>query len=183
VFEAKETAVRRSLLAVPILALLAVAPAAFAGGWATVGLSSTPAGTQPGQPWNVNMTILQHGRTPLAGLSPTITIRNGDATKTFAAQPAGKTGVYRASVVFPTAGKWTYEVNDGFITGQPHTYPAVQIGAPASAPAPAAQSAGDEGGPTVGWLLAGGIALLLAAAGLIVWDRQRHRHPQQPQAA
>ena len=69
------------------------------------------------------MTILQHGRTPLDDLSPTITIRNGDATKTFNAEPTGKAGVYRASVVFPSAGKWNYEVNDGFITGQPHTYP------------------------------------------------------------
>jgi LPXTG-motif cell wall-anchored protein len=34
----------------------------------------------------------------------------------------------------------------------------------------------------VGWLAIGGIALLLAAGGLLVWDRSR-RHPHQPQAA
>ena len=39
---------RRLLFALPIIALLALAPSAFAGGWATVGLSSTPAGTEPG---------------------------------------------------------------------------------------------------------------------------------------
>ena len=125
---------RRVLFALPIIALLALAPSALAGGWATVGLSSTPAGTEPGQPWNVNVTVLQHGQTPLDDLSPTITIRNGDATKTFNAEPAGKPGVYRAAVVFPSAGTWSYEVNDGFITGQPHTFPPVEIGAPASAP-------------------------------------------------
>ena len=38
---------RRLLLASSIIALLVLAPAAFAGGWATVGLSSTPAGTSP----------------------------------------------------------------------------------------------------------------------------------------
>ncbi len=172
---------RRVLLALGVVALLVLAPSAFAGGWATVGMSSTPAGTEPGKPWNVQMTILQHGRTPLDGLSPTITIRNGDATKTFSASPAGKTGVYRAAVVFPSAGTWSYEVNDGFITGQPHTFPPVEIGAPASAPAAAATS--DDGGPSVGWLAIGGVALLLAAAALFVWDRTRRHSHHQPQAA
>jgi hypothetical protein len=180
VFEERSRPVRRLLFALPVVALLVLAPSAVAGGWATVGMSSTPAGTEPGTPWNVNLTVLQHGQTPLDGLSPTITIRNGDATKTFTATPAGKPGVYRAAVVFPSAGTWTYEVDDGFITGQPHTFPPVEIGAAASAPAAPATS--DDGGPSVGWLAIGGIALLLAAGGLLVWDRSR-RHPHQPQAA
>ena len=156
---------RRVLLALPIIALLVLAPSAFAGGWATVGLSSTPAGTDPGQPWNVNMTILQHGRTPLDDLSPTITIRNGDATKTFNAEPTGKPGVYRAAVVFPSAGKWNYEVNDGFITGQPHTYPPVEIGAAGERSRRAAPRPRRRRRPALGWLAIGGIALLLAAVG------------------
>ena len=125
---------RRLLITVSLAAALVAAPSAFAGGWATVGLSSTPAGVQPGDPWDVNITVLQHGRTPLEDVQPTLTIRNGDATKTFAAKPTDKPGVYAASVTFPSAGKWTYEVNDGFITQQPHTFPAVQIGEPVSVP-------------------------------------------------
>ena len=35
---------RRLLIALPILAVLALAPTALAGGWATVGLDSTPGG-------------------------------------------------------------------------------------------------------------------------------------------
>lgn len=172
---------RRLLLALPIAALLVVAPTALAGGWATVGLSSTPAGTQPGTPWGVDLTILQHGRTPLDGLTPVVTISNGDATRNFTAKPTGKPGVYHAEVVFPTAGSWNYQINDGFISGVPHTYPAVEIGAPASAPAGAASTADDGGFPTL-WLVAG-LALLVAAVLLIVWDRRRGRGAHRPQVA
>lgn len=166
---------RRLLIALGVLAMLVLAPAAMAGGWATVGLSSTPAGTQPGDPWTVDLTVLQHGRTPLVDVQPTVTIRSGDATRTFDAAPTGKPGVYRASVVFPTAGTWTYEVNDGFITQQPHTFPAVQIGEPASAPV----SATDDGGPNVTLLALGGLAFLLAAVLLLARRHRRH----EPQAA
>ena len=94
--------------------------AAGAGGFATAGLSSTPEGVAPGQPWKVDITVLQHGRTPLDGLQPSVVIRSGDTTREFAAAPTGKTGVYRAEVVFPTAGRWDYEVLDGFIDAAAH---------------------------------------------------------------
>ena len=79
---------RRSLL--PLLLAIAIplaAPAvAGAGGFATAGLSSTPDGVAAGKPWNVDITILQHGRTPLEGLSPRVQISSGDATR--GAEPA-----------------------------------------------------------------------------------------------
>jgi hypothetical protein len=174
------------LIAVTVLVVLAAAPAASAGGWATVGLSSTPAGTQPGTPWVVELTVLQHGRTPLVDVEPTVTIRNGDAQQTFPAAPVGgKPGVYRAEVVFPTAGTWTYEVADGFVSGIPHTFGAVEIGAPASAAAaPPSTVAGDDGGPSPLWLGLGIGLLALAAAVLLVRDRRRPRSgTNQPQAA
>jgi hypothetical protein len=164
VFEAKEGAMRRVLLAVALLLL--VAPAAHAGGWATVTLSSTPKGTH----WPVNLTVLQHGRTPLADVQPVVTISNGSTTKEFAARATGKPGVYRADVVFPSTGRWTYEIDDGFISEVPHTYPPVQIGEGA------ATSTVD--GPKLIWLIPG-IALLLAAGALLL----RPRIGRQPQAA
>lgn len=167
----------RFFIPLALAAALIAAPSAFAGGWATVGLDSTPAGVQPGAPWNVSITVLQHGRTPLQDVQPTLTIRNGDSSKTFAAKPTDKPGVYAASVTFPSAGRWTYEVNDGFITQQPHTFPAVQIGAPVSAPA--AVTTTDDGGVNLTWLLLGGIAFVLAALILLVRRHQRH----EPQAA
>ncbi len=112
-----------------------------------------------------------------------MTIINGDARETFPGTPVdGKPGVYRAEVVFPTAGRWTYQVDDGFISGQPHSFPAVDIGAPASAPATAASTTADDGGPSMLWLGLGIALLALAAAVLLLRDRRRPR-PHQPQAA
>jgi hypothetical protein len=120
------------------------------------------------------MTILQHGRTPLQGVHPSLTIINGDARRTFHAKETAKPGVYRVSVTFPTAGRWSYEVDDGFVTGQPHTFAPVQIGTATTAAAP-------DSGPSPGLLL-GGISLLAAAALLLLAGRARRRH-HQPQAA
>jgi YtkA-like len=170
---------RLPLLLVP-LALLVAAPSAHAGGWATVGLSSTPAGTPPGQPWDVDITVLQHGRTPLEGVTPTVHISSGDTTKTFVAEPTGEPGVYRARVVFPKAGSWNYEVHDGFISDFAHTFPAVEIGDGAGSPAvpaadtsaPAPAPAPDDGGIAAGWLWGAGAALVLALA-VLGFDRRR----------
>ena len=119
---------RRSLLLFPlaVVFLLAAPAVAGAGGFATAGLSSTPEGVAPGQPWKVDITVLQHGRTPLEGLTPRVRISSGDKTREFAAKPTGKPGVYRAEVVFPRAGRWDYEVLDGFNDAMPHTFPAVR---------------------------------------------------------
>ena len=116
---------KRLLLPALLLATLAVAGAARAGGWATVQLSSTPTGAKAGQPWVVTVTVLQHGRTPLHGVKPTVTISNGTKSVVFKAVPAGKPGVYRARVVFSKPGTWTYLIWDGFT--QTHTYAPVRI--------------------------------------------------------
>jgi hypothetical protein len=146
---------------------LALAGGAQAGGWATVQLSSTPAGITAGNDWNVDVTVLQHGRTPLAGVKPTLTIRDeaGRAT-TFRGTLTGRTGVYRFHVTFPTAGTWTYAVYDGFEMyggAKTHTYPPVEIAAPG-------------GGAFPVWLVVGGIlgaAALAAALGLTRFRRTR----------
>jgi YtkA-like len=121
-------------LLIPLALLALAAPtSAFAGGWATAGLSPPDGGVGAGDTWNAQVNILQHGETPLSGLSPTVTIRNtttGEA-KTFAAKPTDEAGVYAAKVVFPSEGKWSYEVYDGFSQygdAQTHTFGPVDIG-------------------------------------------------------
>jgi hypothetical protein len=163
--------VRRSLLLVPFLLALVAAPAAFGGGFVTVGLDSTPAGIAAGQPWKVDITVLAHGRTPVEGMPATVRIRSsgGDA-KEFRTRETAP-GVYHADVVFPAGGAWSYEVVDGYIH-QIHTFPPVEVsGAPVVASTvPARQP---DGGIAQGWLWAAGAALLLAFA-VIAVDRRRH---------
>jgi hypothetical protein len=131
---------RRPLLLLAASALV-LAGTAVAGGWATVKLSSFPKGLSAGQAWVVDITVLQHGKTPVDGLKPTVTIRKvgprplaavskAGPTRTFAARPTGGVGVYRARVIFPSAGTWRFEVYDGFDTyggARTHRYPPVKI--------------------------------------------------------
>jgi hypothetical protein len=155
-----------------VLAVAAVAvPAAGAGGWATVGLSSLPpVGLGPEDTWKVDITVLQHGQTPLAGVTPIVRIRDdgGQVVDTFTATPTGKPGVYHAEVTFPGEGTYAYEVYDGFTTyggARTHTFKPVAIGA------------GDDGLP-YGWLaLALGAALALAA-GTVLALRRRTPAPE-----
>ena len=114
---------RTLVVALVVAALLPAA--ALAGGWATVQLSSTPAGMRAGTPWVVHLTVLQHGVTPLAGVRPEVRIAQGAVTRSFVARRTAKTGVYRARVVFPRAGTWTWSIWDGF--SRTHTYAPVKI--------------------------------------------------------
>ena len=155
----------KKLLLVLAVAAIAV-PAANAGGWATVGLSSLPpSGLDANQAWPVDITVLQHGRTPLAGVIPIVRIRDdgGNVVKSFTAKPTGNTGVYHAVVRFPGSGTFNYEVYDGFVTyggAQTHTFKPVQIGTPS------------RSFPYLPVAIAGALALALAAATTAVWRRR-----------
>ena len=136
---------RRLIILAAVLGLVG-ASTALAGGWATVKLSSSPKGLSAGEPWVVTIKVLQHGLAsqPLCCLKPTVTIRKlaaarsassgSKVSKTFQARWMATLGVYRARVVFPSAGKWRYEVWDGFVEyggARTHTFAPVRI-APAN---------------------------------------------------
>jgi hypothetical protein len=156
---------KKILLALVAAAVLA--PVASAGGWATVGLSSLPSSDlRAGETWAVDLTVLQHARTPLEGVQPSITLRSdgGDVAGPFAATPTKQPGVYHAEVRFPSSGTWHYSIDDGF--SQVHTFKPVEVG-PGSAP---------SSFPTVP---VGGIALaLLLAAALVLFVRRSRSAPQ-----
>ena len=171
-----------------VMALVAgsvVAPgAAWAGGFATVGLGSTPEGVGPGEPWVAELTVLQHGRTPMEGLRPWVVVakEGGGVTKTFPAVATGEPGGYRARVVFPSAGRWTYVVHDSF-TAQ-HSFGPVRIAEGGATPprrsvAPAAVA--DDGSSF--WSALGAAALAGLAAGLVTMLLQRRRGGDAPAPA
>jgi hypothetical protein len=135
---------RRHLIIIAAVVGLVFASTALAGGWATVKLSSLPKGISAGEPWIVNITVLQHGLAtqPLCCLKPTVTIRKVAAVRTtsavsptvkvFRAVPTGRVGIYRARVIFPSAGTWRYAVWDGFTQyggAHTHTFAPVRIAA------------------------------------------------------
>jgi hypothetical protein len=151
----------RKLLAagVTLVALAVVAPA-LGGGFATVGVSPAPP-DEAGAVWKVRLNIKQHGRTPLDGVSPSIIVSNDDGkTETFAATPTGEPGIYAAEVVFPTAGTYSYRIDDGF--SQVHSFKPIEI-------------VGDVGGssfPTVPVIVSVVVALAIGAS-LVLLARRR----------
>jgi hypothetical protein len=178
------------MLLIPLALVLglAAAPSALAGGWATAGLSSTPDGVDAGKPWKVDITIMQHGRTPLEGVQPAIVITDeaGRATR-FDAKAAGEPGVYSATVVFPGNGTYDYTVDDGFGNAFGHEFAPVEIGGPAVAPVtpasdrapaaarPAVPAHGTGGTPW--WPFALAAVLLGAAVGAVRLRRRRGAAP------
>jgi hypothetical protein len=162
----------RLTLAVAIAALVTAASAS-AGGWATAGLSPpAPDSTASGDTRHTTITVLQHGRTPLEGVTPTLTIQNGGEKRTFTAKATDEPGKYAVAVTFPSGGPWTISVYDGFTQyGNPQTttFGTVEVtGGPAA-------TGGDF---PLGWTLAGlGAAL---AAGLALLFLRRSRTGAQP---
>jgi hypothetical protein len=163
----KEESMRHLIVLSALVAALAASGAASAGGWATVGIAPLADGVDAGETWATEITVLQHGRTPLDGLSPRLTISGEGDARTFDATPTGKTGVYEARVVFPEAGRWSVVVDSGFGDSR-LTYGPVTIGAGPT---------GSPGSFPVLPLAAAVAALALAAAGVVGVRRLRRLTP------
>ena len=103
-------------------------------------------------------------------------------------------GVYAASVVFPAKGRWSYEVNDGFVADDAghkwdcsttHTFAAVDVGgpaptppsdpAPSASPDPAAAPAASDGTSWLPIVLTAAAVALAAFAGVALARRSGRR--------
>jgi hypothetical protein len=121
----------RFLVAICAAAIaLAAVSSAHAGGWATVSVDRLPTGLDARDAWSTEITILQHGRTPLTGLEPLVVIREQEtgAERQFRATPSAEPGVYDARVVFPAGGDWNVRVETGWWGEGGLTFGPVAIG-------------------------------------------------------
>ncbi|OGO31655.1 MAG: hypothetical protein A2Z16_04230 [Chloroflexi bacterium RBG_16_54_18] len=127
------------LLALLCFALLFIATTTYAGGWATITVEEWPQDMAAGQPVLVRFTVRQHGqdRGRLNDLTPVIRARNtssGEAIEV-QAKSENRDGVYRAEIIFPSAGDWSWSIQ-AFSMDQPMPILVVKEGeAPRSATA------------------------------------------------
>ncbi len=167
-------------LALSMLLLLLVPASASAGGWATAEILSggPPANPRAGDPWVMDIRVLQHGVTPAEGLAPTVTIAGDGGTRTFTGAAGREPGVYRVRVVFPAAGDWRWSIDNDF-GGRMDMEP-VRV-------APAAPAAGGGSADNAKWwaLGVGGAAVLLVCtvAAVALWRDRRPGLAPPPTAA
>jgi len=101
----------RISLALALLSALAVVVPVFAGGWAVITLDELPTNVVAGEPFKVGFTVLQHGRTPMTDLDPTILIESPTGEKSVVlAKPEGEPGHYAAALTFSTEGNWNWTI-------------------------------------------------------------------------
>jgi mono/diheme cytochrome c family protein len=120
------TRIRIALGLALVLSLLLAVPA-FAGGWAVITLDELSTEVVAGEPMTIGFTVLQHGKTPLDGLDPTITANLYKEQEIVVhAEPDGKPGHYVATIIFPKEGEWTWSIQ-AFTMDQP--MPSLQVAA------------------------------------------------------
>ena len=77
----------------------------------TVSTVSKPAALTAGSPWLATVRV-RRGGAPVSGARVSVQLAKGAVKRSFAARAAGR-GLYRARVVFPSAGRWTYAARIG----------------------------------------------------------------------
>ena len=163
----------RIALGFALLLSLVIAIPAFAGGWAVITLDELPTGVVAGEPLTVGFTVLQHGRTPMSDLAPSIIANSKEEKFVVLAEPDGKPGHYTATLTFPKEGDWSWSIQ-AFTMEQP--MPVLSVAAPVAAPAnqPVLKT---EPAPAIlsPLLIVRGLAFGIAFAGLILAYRLKSR--------
>ena len=161
----------RISIALALLLSVVLAIPVFAGGWAVITLDEIPTGVVAGEPLTIGFTVLQHGKTPMEGLDPTITATSSNSESFMVhAKPEGETGHYAATLTFPAEGNWTWSIR-AFSMEQ--VMPALSVTAPSATSAnqqPVAVAA-----PISAVLIVRVLALVIGLAGLVVAYQRKSR--------
>jgi len=164
---------RISIVFALLLSLVFAIPT-FAGGWAVITLHDLPTDVVAGQTLKISFSVLQHGKTPMTGLEPTITAElSNDEKFVVIAEPEGKPGHYVALVTFPKEGYWSWSIQ-AFTMDQ--AMPELNVAAPlvASASQPVAKT--EPATASIPPLLIVRIlALAVGLAGLVVAFQRKSR--------
>lgn len=165
---------RKVSFLVILVALLAVVPAALAGGWATVSFGEMPGEIRAGEPWSVELTVWQHGVTPVHDLGddvpiePTFVGTNAETGERVeaVAWPVEEAGRFVLEVTLPSEGQWEWTIYPAPLAGEVQYKPLTVLPPlPAAAPESATPLAA-AGAP---WPVVLGIVALVIALGLVPW--------------
>jgi hypothetical protein len=134
---------------------------------ARANLSSTPTGLAAGETWTVDISFVSQGRVISPdSIRPLVVVNDVTTgeTRTFESHATGVAGVFRADVVFPRAGTWSYEVAPSAY-GPFVAYPAVNVKAAAAPVGQASSAPAEQVGPNLG--IVGASAALMGLALLV----------------
>ena len=167
------TRLRISIFLALLVSLLLAVPV-LAGGWAVITLDEWPSDVVAGEPVTIGFTVLQHGKTPLAGLTPTITANLfKDQEFVVSAEPEGKPGHYTATMTFPKEGEWQWSIQ-AFTMDQ--TMPILTVAATAAVAADPPTVTTAPAVSLASPVIFGGVALLvLGLACAVIGLRRRNR--------
>jgi hypothetical protein len=106
---------RLRVLVVTALMVFALGGTALAGGWALTVVNDAPEEFTAGTEHQITYTILQHGRSgaKVEGTSLDFFHPRFKGMVSFPGEPTGNPGEYVATVMLPTTGTWSWEVNQG----------------------------------------------------------------------
>jgi len=164
----------RIAIGLALLLAFAFAVPVFAGGWAVITLDELPTGVVAGEPLTNGFTVLQHGKTPMADLDPTITatLHKGDQLTVYA-EPDGKPGHYAATLSFPKEGNWEWSIQ-AFSMDQPMPVLSVTVRGVASTNRSFVKTE-PTSVPTSPLLIVRILILAIGLAGLIVAVQRKNR--------
>jgi mono/diheme cytochrome c family protein len=161
---------RVSFVLALLLAVVLAIPV-FAGGWAVITLDKLPGGVVAGEPLTIGFTVLQHGRTPMNDLGPTLNIHL-DKTNAFVvpAKHDDKAGHYTATFTFPKEGNWSWSIQ-AFTMDQ--KMPDLNVAAPVVGsviPRPVAETS-----PISPLVIVRVLALVIGLVGLVIAYQRKSR--------